>query len=235
MRRFLQGRAGVGVAFILGLLVATAGTATAAKLITGKQIKDGSIGAKDLNKAVRARLAKVGAAGPRGAKGDPGSQGAKGDPGSQGAKGDPGARGPSAFDPVPSGVTFIGGGVLDGYVPGVAATMRSYSALPARLAAPLKAPGAARNVFFAPGTANADPASVSPSCEGSADVPSAPSGLLCVYVKNQSNVFAGSALQVNAGASSSSDGADGSGFFVAASSAAAGELLVQYVWAYTAP
>jgi hypothetical protein len=71
----------MGLAFILGLLVATAGTATAAKLITGKQIKDGSISSKDLNAAVRAQLARAGVAGP---KGDPG---AKGDPGIKGDTG----------------------------------------------------------------------------------------------------------------------------------------------------
>jgi hypothetical protein len=63
------------LAFILGLVVATAGTATAAKLITGKQIKDGSISSKDLSKAVQAQLAKTGLAGPAGPKGDPGPAG----------------------------------------------------------------------------------------------------------------------------------------------------------------
>ena len=87
MRRMLQGRAGMGLAFILGLLIATAGTATAAKLISGKQIKDGSISSKDLSKAVRAQLARAGVGGP---KGDAGLPGAKGDPG---VKGD---TGPSA-------------------------------------------------------------------------------------------------------------------------------------------
>ena len=89
MRRMLQGRAGMGLAFLLGLLIATAGTATAAKLITGKQIKDGSISSKDLSKAVRAQLRKAGVPGVAGAKGDPG---VKGDPG---AKGEAGPVGPT--------------------------------------------------------------------------------------------------------------------------------------------
>ena len=93
MRRMLQGRAGMGLAFLLGLLIATAGTATAAKLITGKQIKDGSISSRDLSKAVRAQLAKAGVSGP---KGDAGPPGAKGDPG---VKGDPGpAAAPAAAE-----------------------------------------------------------------------------------------------------------------------------------------
>lgn len=65
----------MALAFLLGLAVASAGTATAAKLITGKQIKDGSITSRDLSKGVRAQIAKAGKpgpAGPRGPKGDPG-------------------------------------------------------------------------------------------------------------------------------------------------------------------
>lgn len=89
MRRMLQGRAGMGVAFIFGLLIATAGTATAAKLITGKQIKDGSISANDLNKAVRAQLAKAGTPGPTG------PQGASGQPGADGKAGATGPTGPA--------------------------------------------------------------------------------------------------------------------------------------------
>ena len=80
MRRMLQGRAGMAAAFLLGLLVATAGTATAAKLITGKQIKDGSITASDLSKAVRAQLAKAGERGPAGAPGAKGDAGAPATP-----------------------------------------------------------------------------------------------------------------------------------------------------------
>ena len=48
MTRHLRGRAGSVLAVVLTLLVATAGTATAAKLITGKQIKDGTVAAADL-------------------------------------------------------------------------------------------------------------------------------------------------------------------------------------------
>lgn len=62
-------------AFVICMAVATAGGATAQKLITGKQIKNGSIQLKDLSKDVRKRLARSGAPGvqgPAGAKGDPG-------------------------------------------------------------------------------------------------------------------------------------------------------------------
>ena len=75
MRRMLQGRTGMAVAFLLGLLIATAGTATAARLITGKQIKDGTIASKDLSKAVRAQLKKSGTAGRAGSPGVKGDKG----------------------------------------------------------------------------------------------------------------------------------------------------------------
>jgi hypothetical protein len=70
------------LAFMLGLVIATAGTATAARLITGKQITDGSVSTRDLSKGVRGLLAKSsapGPAGPRGTRGEPGpSTGAAG-------------------------------------------------------------------------------------------------------------------------------------------------------------
>lgn len=87
MRRVVRGRAGTVLAFVLGLVIATAGTATAAKLITGKQIKDGSISAKDLSKTVQKQLSKTGAAGTAGPQGPQGPQGPKGEPGTPGANG----------------------------------------------------------------------------------------------------------------------------------------------------
>ncbi len=98
MRRIRNGRLTTVLAFVLGVVVATAGTATAAKLITGKQIKDGSISAKDLSKAVQAQLAKAGTSGAAGANGQPGSAGptgTQGTPGQPGADGKAGATGPT--------------------------------------------------------------------------------------------------------------------------------------------
>lgn len=93
MRQVLRGRTGMGLAFLLRLLVATAGTATAAKLITGKQIKDGTISSKDLSKAVRQQLARAGVAGPAGSAGPPGAKG------EAGPKGEPGpSTGPAGGD-----------------------------------------------------------------------------------------------------------------------------------------
>jgi hypothetical protein len=77
MRRLTSGRGAVVLAFLIGLLIATAGTATAARLITGKQIKDGSISTRDLSKSLQKTLkaaakAKPGAEGPQGPQGPPG-------------------------------------------------------------------------------------------------------------------------------------------------------------------
>ncbi len=89
------------------LVLAFAGSATAAKLITGKQVKNNSLTGKDLkNGSVKAadlsagaKQTLIGAKGEPGAKGDTGAPGAKGDTGdagAPGAKGDTGPAGPSA-------------------------------------------------------------------------------------------------------------------------------------------
>jgi hypothetical protein len=83
---------GIGLG-ILALFVALEGPALAAdgahkvarKLVTGKQIKDGSVQAKDLSKKARASL-----------KGQTGAQGLPGTPGEQGAQGPQGVPGPIA-------------------------------------------------------------------------------------------------------------------------------------------
>ena len=86
---------GIGLGF-LALFVALEGPALAAdgahkvarKLVTGKQIKDGSVQAKDLSAKARASL--KGRTGPAGAQGDPGIQGVPGEQGPPGEQGIPG-------------------------------------------------------------------------------------------------------------------------------------------------
>lgn len=65
------------------LAIGIAGSAGAASLITGSNIKDGSIGLKDLSRS--ARRALKGARGPQGAKGPAGTNGAPGGPGTSGS------------------------------------------------------------------------------------------------------------------------------------------------------
>ena len=72
MWRRLEGKTGIIIAFILGLALATGTTASAAMLITSKQIKNGTIKMKDLSPKVRAKIQTPGPAGvavPQGAPG----------------------------------------------------------------------------------------------------------------------------------------------------------------------
>jgi hypothetical protein len=85
---------GVLIAAVAVAVVATSGSAVAASLISSKQIENGTIKLKDINKKARAKL-----------EGDTGPQGLKGD---QGPKGDPGEPGPA---------TGPAGGALAGNYP----------------------------------------------------------------------------------------------------------------------
>ena len=73
----------------LSLTLVTGGTAGAAKLLSGKDIKDNSITGADVKDrsltAADFRGSVVGPAGPAGPKGDPGQPGTPGTPGPAGA------------------------------------------------------------------------------------------------------------------------------------------------------
>src|SRR4051794_7950865 len=90
----------------IALFIALGGGATAAVLITGKSVKDGSLTGRDIkNNSVASVDVKDGdllakdfkaaqlPAGTQGPKGDQGSKGDKGDPGLNGSKGDQGLPG----------------------------------------------------------------------------------------------------------------------------------------------
>jgi len=96
-------RPSVGIAMIA--VLALAGTATAAKLITGKQVKNSSLTGKDVkNRSLTAADFKgsvrgaAGPAGPAGAKGDPGAQGPRGLTGASGTNGLDGTDGTDGTD-----------------------------------------------------------------------------------------------------------------------------------------
>lgn len=93
MKRFTR----IGIIAGLVLALAVAGTATAAKLITGRDIKDGSIGLADFSKS-----AKKGLTGKAGAQGPAGPAGAAGSAGPAGATG---PAGPQSIATVVRGVT----------------------------------------------------------------------------------------------------------------------------------
>jgi len=81
------------VVALLALVIAMSGSAVAATLITGRQIKDHTIQTRDISKralkALKGQPGKTGPQGLQGPKGDPGS------PGAAGEKGETGATGPT--------------------------------------------------------------------------------------------------------------------------------------------
>ena len=159
MRRRLEGRARIVVAFIVGAIVATAATAGAASLITGKQIKDGTISTKDLAKSVRKQLRRPAVAGATGPAGVQGSQGPAGKDGAQGPAG-------SFASVLPSGRTLKGAFYLT-------SAITSYS-----FASGLASVPTVRVRAFG------SPAST--ECPGSAADPQAGPGSLCLYQSNNS-------------------------------------------------
>ncbi len=84
------------LAVVFAVVAGTAAAGPAAKkLLTGKDIKDGSIGIVDLSSSTRVGL--KGARGPAGPQGDNGASGAKGDTGPAGPAGPTGASGPTGL------------------------------------------------------------------------------------------------------------------------------------------
>lgn len=79
MRRFPHRPSPALIVAVVAVVLAGAGSAVAARVITSKQIKNGTIQLKDLRKSTRAALA--GGRGPQGAPGSPGSPGSPGAPG----------------------------------------------------------------------------------------------------------------------------------------------------------
>lgn len=80
-------------AIVAAVVAASTATATTAVVITGAQIKDGTVQAKDLSVKARSSLrGQRGAPGPRGATGAAGTQGT---PGAQGAAGASGGFNPN--------------------------------------------------------------------------------------------------------------------------------------------
>lgn len=79
---------------ILALFASMTGGAIAAKKLTGKEIRNGSLSAKDLSKKARKSLrGNRGRRGPQGLPGIQGTKGARGEAGATGARGAAGANG----------------------------------------------------------------------------------------------------------------------------------------------
>jgi hypothetical protein len=236
---------------IVALIAATSGTSIAGtqvvtRLVTGGQIKDGSIQLKDLSPAARRALkgnrglrGLPGPAGAQGLQGLPGATGAAGAKGDKGDKGDPGEPGTSLFSAttIPSGVTIRGawGGR---YITAVAGNQQNSYLL--SYSFPLRAPVKLRDSDVQFGASTAGPVGdADPACNGSVANPTAPAGKVCIYVNEgpngtRSNVtltgFKLSAAGVNTDA-------DAYGFEIRMVDAGTvpGTLRAEGTWAYTAP
>lgn len=97
MKRLIQGvkdsRTRLVVVGVSAALIAGTTGAVAAELFTGKDIKNGSLGAKELKKKLRKKINKGSTGGTAGTAGQAGTNGTNGAPGAPGADGDDGAPG----------------------------------------------------------------------------------------------------------------------------------------------
>lgn len=223
---------------LLALAVAAAGTATAASLLTGANIKDGSITGKDIkDKSITAQDVK-GVAGPQGPRGLAGAPGAAGPAGPAGA---PGAAGVSVFDAsVPSGKA-VRGYWGTGLSLAAGSTYQSYVSLPVRAPSPLdtanikfgvNGTNGLPNATFQAATVDGDE---SGSCTGTYVNPTAPSGLVCVYLRAVQNIGANSLDLSRITGTTADFEANRQGFRWSMDNAVAGFTAADGVWIYTAP
>ena len=217
------------------LLLAMSGSATAAMVITGKQIKDNSITGRDIkNGTLKVNDLKASEAAKL--RGNTGATGGTGAAGATGATGATGAAGASAFAPPPSGTVIRGGGVLNAHVSAPAVFMRNFAPLPFTTPTRLDDSGVGQNLFF--GSQNSgilSPGDVNAAlCPGTHTAPNPTAGYMCVYIAFGQNIAAMSGA-LAAGSALGPDAAENSGFYVAASGTDPGALDLRYVWAYKAP
>lgn len=239
VRAFTDGITSAHLIALLALFVSLGGTATAAIVISGRNIKNESVTSADIkNGSLLSKDFKSSELGKlKGAKGDTGATGATGAAGAVGAAGAKGDRGASAFDPPPSGTTIKGGGILSTNVSSGTPTLQIYSPLPFKLSVPLDDVGTGRNFYFGGTDASyLGGESDTTKCAGTAAAPVTEPGIFCVYaVGTPANVQAGTATLfggVNTGATP--DLAEQTGFYIRLTGTA-GDVLFRYVWAYTAP
>ena len=139
------------------------------------------------------------------------------------------------FAPPPKGMTIVGGGIMQGMAPSDSLYLRNYSPLPFTTKFPLSYDSGKNLYFGAPTTVAAPGESNTSKCSGSATNPTAATGVLCVYVIDTVTNVTPNQTYLFPGASANSDGAESNGFYVGSNLQNAGEVRLQYVWAYTAP
>lgn len=165
-------------------------------------------------------------------KGEAGPKGDTGAIGATGPKGEPGQAGVLGLgSTLPSGLTIFGYIELDSHTTGIGADFRASASLPA------PAPQifgdsnvvVVNNNFVNNGCGGMS--CLTPSelaltvlCTGSAEVPTAPAGFVCVYPKGRVNFTSIQGTSDNQ-----------FGFFVSGNTANAGDVFFRATWAYTVP
>ena len=173
-------------ALVVGLALG-GGSATAARFVTGKQVKDGSLTLKDFKKSERRKLlGRRGALGPRGPQGFGGAQG------SAGATGPAGARGPGGLNGT-NGLNGVNGADGADGAPGPAGSDGADGA---------PGPAGSDGADGAPGPAGADGADGAdgaPGAQGPQGPPGEDATALWAFVDIDGSLFrsSGTATQTN--------------------------------------
>lgn len=229
------------VVALLALSVAMGGTAYAALVITGNNVKDGSLRSADIADGlygVQGRDVKNGslgaidlsAAARVALKGNAGATGPVGPTGAPGVTYDPNAV-------VPSGTTLSGYESLDTYRPSLNSPWSASYPFPLRLpTTPAVGTGTA-GLNGLPSTAiqtKVKDSNENPACAGNYANPTAPSGTLCLYLIGAPIGVKDNSFEVVA----ETVGQLGRSYFIRGFSpdTGAGDAIrVSFTWAYTAP
>lgn len=183
----------------------------------------------------------TGAQGATGAKGDTGPAGAKGDQGNQGIQGIQGIQGtqgvpgpPGTLSEVPSGETLRGAVGADYEASAALGDWGIVASLPMRAPVAL---GDADVVVDVEGWVAGDDDQTRPEtdddpavCAGSPANPTAPAGIVCIYVAGGDNAVEASGWSVLPGIEKSQYG-----FKLGWTNSTAGDTFIDAVWAYQAP
>jgi hypothetical protein len=206
---------------IVALVVACAGTAIAANLITSSEIKNGTIKKQDLSAKLKKSLQ--------------GKRGPQGPPGEKGEQGDQGPPGPSGLSggTIPSGTT-ITGGWGGRYIAALEGSQTNSYLLTYSFPLPAPVRLTDSQVQFGGGTA-APVGDADPACTGSVASPTAPAGKVCIY-SNDSARDNSTLTGFKLSAAQANTDADAYGFTVRMVNVSTpGTMRAEGTWAYTAP
>ena len=134
---------------------------------------------------------------------------------------------------LPSGKTVVGGGILAQMPPADSRYARSYASLPFKTTVPLSYESP-RNIYYGATSIAGSGEKNTSKCSGSDTNPTASPGTLCVYISG-GTTNAGTQSFIFPGANASPDAADSNGFYLGINTPTTEEVLIRYIWAYTAP